>query len=173
MSHLISHLLYWLLHPELFFTRESFHRLSGILLKELAMESTIYSCTFSRKFIVIGPFLIQKTVNITSFTNYCARNFSLSECQRVSISWNVFSTQARSEKPMFRSFVNIFSITFFSITFFPCTHHKFFSKFHTFKNLKPSWLGPQNTSTASLLKNCHRKDTKNTSDSKASVLKSR
>ena len=41
----------------------------GILPKGLAIGSTAYSCTFSRKPIVMDPFMYQKKASMTFFTD--------------------------------------------------------------------------------------------------------
>ena len=46
--------------------------------KELAVGSTVYSSTFFRKLLVIGPFMTQNTVSMTFFTDCYSQNFFFS-----------------------------------------------------------------------------------------------
>ena len=56
----------------------------------------------------MGPFMSQKTVHITLFTDRCAQDFFL--YKRVN-AWTVFLAQAHSGKPTLSSFVNRFLFT--------------------------------------------------------------
>ena len=73
--------------------------------KELVTEKIVDAATFSRKLIVICPFMSQKTLCMTFCTDHCDPNFFLPANQCIS---SPFSTHAPSGKPIFSQFVNIF-----------------------------------------------------------------
>ena len=82
--------------------------ISWILLSILSLGSTVLQlCLSLRKSIVMGPFMSQKSVSMTLFTE----TFPSLESWCVSTSWGIFLTLACSGKPIFNLFVNIFWLT--------------------------------------------------------------
>ena len=68
---------------------------------------------FSRKSIIRSPFMFQKTVRMTSFTDSCTRNIFFTG---MFVRFHSFCLRARSSKSTFILFVNFFfSETFFSV----------------------------------------------------------
>ena len=63
---------------------------------------------FWRKLVVMDLFMPRKQSDWHSLQIAASGTFSLPENQYISIRGTVFSTQAHCDKPMFRSFVNIF-----------------------------------------------------------------
>ena len=68
------------------------------------METVFIVALLSRKSIMMGHFIFQKTVSMTFLTD---RAFTFPESQCVSTSRIVFSAQARCSKLMLNSFINI------------------------------------------------------------------
>ena len=59
---------------------------------------------FSRKSVVMDPFMFQKTVSMTFFTDCCALNFFLTEESVCFNNVDSFLTLVYSDKPIFSSF---------------------------------------------------------------------
>ena len=94
---------------------EVFQWIRWTLPKELAIGSTVYSCTFL-KGINCDESCPRRLSAWPSLLTARPGTFLLYQSQCVSTPWTVFSTQTHNDKPMFRPFVNIsFNKTCFSI----------------------------------------------------------
>ena len=64
---------------------------------------------FLRKSIMMGSFMVQKTVSMTFFTDRWAQNFFFIVCFLCAPTpWTIFSIQVPSDKPVFSSFIKRF-----------------------------------------------------------------
>ena len=94
------------------YTHTPLHTHKGHLIDKVNIAKGIgnrkHYLPFSKKLIVMGPFMSQKTVSMTFFTGCCAQNFFYCRVSMFPLRGLSFQLRLLVANPCFRRFVKIF-----------------------------------------------------------------